>query len=101
MPFKSEDMAKRYTKEEKEQILSAFRQRREVASQFSRRTGVSLGSLYRWQQESGLGFLEVVADIEPSVSRGLRVVMGDTALHFDVLPPVGYVAELLQLLRTC
>ena len=97
-------MAKKYTKSEKAQFLSAFHQRTEGASAFSRRAGVSFGSLYRWQKDSGLGFVEVSPAVEPAVKAGVRVVVGDTVVHFEGLPPVDYVVELLeslQHLRTC
>ena len=82
--------------EEKARILSAFRQRTESAGAFAKRIGVSMGSIYRWDQELGGGFREVVPTVVGTASVGLRIKVGGATVEFDKLPPSDYLLGLLQ-----
>ena len=78
-------MAKRHTTEEKERVLSAFRRRTESAGAFAKRIGVSMGSIYRWEQELGDGFREVVPTVDGAVLGALRIKVGEAMVEFDRL----------------
>ena len=94
-------MAKRHTTEEKARILSAFRQRKESAGAFAKRIGVSIGSIYRWEQELGDGFREVVPTVDGAVLGALRIKVGEAMVEFDKLPPSDYLLALLQGFGQC
>lgn len=98
-------MAKRYTQEDKLRLLSAFKERTESATSFARRMGLSVGSLYRWEQELPLGgFCEVVAPGAPLVASScpaLTLDAGGVSVRFWSLPPGAYLVELLQGLGRC
>ena len=94
-------MAKRHTTEEKARILSAFRRRTESAGAFAKRIGISMGSIYRWEQELGDGFREVVPTVDGAVLGALRIKVGEAMVEFDKLPPSDYLLGLLQGLGRC
>ena len=81
--------------------MSAFRQRTESTGAFAKRMGVSMGSLYRWEQELGSGFREVVPTVDGAVSGALRIKVGGATVEFDKLPPGDYLLALLQGLGQC
>lgn len=87
--------------EEKARILSAFRQRTESAGAFAKRIGVSMGSIYRWEQELADGFREVVPTVQGPVSGALRIKVGEAMVEFDKLPPSDYLFALLQGFGRC
>jgi hypothetical protein len=81
--------------------LAAFRHRELSAGRFAAEQGVSVGSLYRWAQESGHGFREVEPVVAAAPAGGLRLRAGALLLEFDTLPPCEYLQSLLQAFAGC
>ena len=81
--------------------MEQFANRQQSISRFAKAHGVSVATLYHWQQQMaddgpGAGFVEIHhgAIVQDVVARGLTV--GAIALRFEALPDAGYLAALVQ-----
>ena len=92
---------KRYSSQERAALLEQFANRQQSISRFAKAHGVSVATLYHWQQQMaddgpGAGFVEIQRGVVQGAASVLTLHVGAIALRFEALPDAGYLAALLQ-----
>lgn len=95
---------KRYSAEQRAELLELFAVRKESIARFVQRHGVSAAMLYKWQGErgdTGAGsFVEIgPREAAPAAVPGLAVWAGGVGLSVEGLPPAEWPASLVQKLQ--
>lgn len=92
---------KRYSSQERTALLEQFANRQQSISRFAKAHGVSVATLYHWQQQladdgPGAGFVEIQRGVVQGAASVLTLHVGAIALRFEALPDAGYLAALVQ-----
>lgn len=84
-------------------LVSQFAVRQESATQFAKRHGVSVSSLYRWQTEQPEGgFVQIKPESSVLQATGSLVLeVGELRIEFSTLPEPGYLQSMLKWLIQC
>jgi len=95
---------KRYSADERAELLSLFAERRESVAHFAQTHSVSAATLYKWQgarEDTNAGsFVEIAPPAAASAAvPGLTVWAGGVGLSFERLPPADWLASLVQKLQ--
>ena len=94
---------RKYSAQEREALLKGLANCKEGISVYAKSQGVSVGTLYNWQQQlgqvkrdPGAGFVEI-GQPAPLEERGSLILrMGDVSLCFEALPEAGWLAVLVE-----
>ena len=81
--------------------MEQFANRQQSISRFAKAHGVSVATLYHWQQQlaedvPGVGFVEIQRGVVQGAASVLTLHVGAIALRFEALPDAGYLAALVQ-----
>jgi transposase-like protein len=93
---------KRYNAEERSELLSLLAKRTESMADFAKTHGVSLATLYKWQdvrEETGGDFVEIRRPAAAQAGGPLLLRAGEVHLYFERLPEAGWLASLVQKLQ--
>ena len=94
---------KKYSAQEREELLKSMAKRKESIAQFAKAHGVSVGTLYNWQQQAaelspkaGSGFVEISRPISVGLGAQLTLKHGKVSMYFDQLPDTGWLTDLIE-----
>jgi transposase-like protein len=96
---------KRYSTAQRQELLALLEQRSGSLASFARRHGVSVATLYKWQEHRER-ITGSFVEIERRESRApgvpaLQLCVGEAQLSFERLPDAEWLARLLQKLQGC
>jgi len=94
---------RKYSAQEREALLKGLANCKEGISVYAKAQGVSVGTLYKWQQQAGqvkpdpgAGFVEIGQPVSFEEKGSLILRMGDVSLRFEALPEAGWLAVLVE-----
>jgi transposase-like protein len=96
---KNKDMAKRYSKAEKEALLAAFASSGQRLAAFSRSCGVSAITLRSWLmvgEATTSGGFEPIVPTSIDSQCGFRMLIGGVQVECGSLPTAEWVSELIK-----
>ena len=94
---------RKYSAQDREALLEGLANCKEGISVYAKAHGVSVGTLYNWQQQagqvkpdSGAGFVEIGQQVSFEEKGSLILRLGDVSLRFEALPEAGWLASLVE-----
>lgn len=87
----------------KSNLLRQFAKRRGSVKEFAEQHGVSVSSLYRWQDEQDSGEFVMIQPEDKSPCDGLQLILqkGDLRIEFTELPEFAYLQSTIKIMLLC
>jgi transposase-like protein len=91
---------KRYSAQDRVLLLKRLADGQQRVSDFARENGISVATLYNWQQQAmrqeDAGFIEIKAPDAREKEIPMVLQAGDVVLRFEQLPDAGWLATLVD-----